>query len=66
MKFINMYNNITFYISIIMLCFLAAVIALPMFGVFNKEITLYASIVSILFGILLVGIYYENKMEPKP
>jgi len=60
MKFINVYDNIIFYISIIILCFLSAMIALPMFGVFNKEITLYASIVSILFGLSL-GIYYENK-----
>ena len=59
MKFINVYDNIMFYISIIILCFLSAMIALPMFGVFNKEITLYASIVSILFGFLIAFIW-EN------
>jgi hypothetical protein len=57
MKFINWIDHTMFYVSVIMVCFISSIIMLPMFEIYDKEIWLYVSILSILFGFLIAFIW---------
>lgn len=60
MKFTNWIDHTMFYISVVIICYISTTIVLPMFEIYDKEIWLYISIMSILFG-FLIAVMWENK-----
>jgi len=63
MKFICWIDHAMFYISVIGICFILSIITLPMFDIYDKQIWLYVSIMSILFGFLIAFIWADEFRE---
>lgn len=63
MKFINWIDHSMFYISVVMLCFISTIIALPMFDIYDRGIQLFCPVVAIAFGFLIALLWADEFKE---
>lgn len=60
MKFINWIDHGMFYVSVTGIFWISSLISLSMFEIYDKEIWLYVSMLSILIGFLIAFIWADE------
>lgn len=60
MKFINWIDHTMFYISVVVICYISAILTFRTFEIYNKWIWLFGLVASIIFGFFIALIWADE------